>query len=416
MTNWYAIFEAGKQTDSAGNERIWTETDLDTMVTKYNGQTAHTAPCVLGHPKSDDPAYGWVESLKREGKLLYAKYKDVQPEFVDWVNRKLYQFVSIALYPDLTLRHVGFLGASPPAVKNLPAHAFLEEIEENIIYCKFAEVDETEIENMPTEFKDGNFQINIRKSDNNNIYLTIRNGSSDGMYENKDAQLPEGVRYISENNELEIDVTGKSTPEIQQLIVLEINNWNNKSKLFKEKSIIINTKTDNKQTINNPMEKNMDDKAIQTLLQWSEKNLSTELQSDFMKIVKGVAKKEVSQFADNPEFIAMQKRIVEVEKQNQEHEFNELITEFKEAKKFYPSMKIPLKELFKMVSTQEIEFTEEGNSVKSSGKDLLKRVVNALPAIVFNELALREENDKTTVENTEIESMTKEFNEARGLK
>ena len=32
---------------------------------------------MFGHPKTNEPAYGWVEKLKREGGCLYAKYKDV---------------------------------------------------------------------------------------------------------------------------------------------------------------------------------------------------------------------------------------------------------------------------------------------------------------------------------------------------
>jgi hypothetical protein len=79
---------------------------------------------VVGHPKDNAPAYGWVESLKRDGEVLWAKLKDIVPEFREWLDKKLYKKRSISLYPDGSLRHVGFLGAVPPAVKGLPDPAF----------------------------------------------------------------------------------------------------------------------------------------------------------------------------------------------------------------------------------------------------------------------------------------------------
>lgn len=116
---WFEVFTAGTHTDSAGNKREWTEADLDKIVANYNGQTAHEAPLVVGHPEHNSPSFGWVESLKREGKRLLAKAKDVMPEFADLVKKRTYPKRSISLYPDMTLRHIGFLGGMPPAVKGL---------------------------------------------------------------------------------------------------------------------------------------------------------------------------------------------------------------------------------------------------------------------------------------------------------
>ena len=121
--DWIPIFKTGRHTDSAGNIREWTEEDLDRIVGKYDPAN-HEAPIVIGHPEESAPAYGWAEKLKREGQILYAKARDVVPEFADMVKRGLFKKRSISLYPDLTLRHVGFLGATPPAVKGLPNMAF----------------------------------------------------------------------------------------------------------------------------------------------------------------------------------------------------------------------------------------------------------------------------------------------------
>lgn len=119
------IFKTGTHTDAAGNTRTWTEEDLDSIAAKYN-PAGHEAPVVIGHPKDNAPAFGWVEGLERKGSVLYAKLKDLIPEFVDAVKKGLYKKRSISLYPDMTLRHVGFLGAMPPAVKGLADVAFSE--------------------------------------------------------------------------------------------------------------------------------------------------------------------------------------------------------------------------------------------------------------------------------------------------
>lgn len=119
---WIEIFKSGSQTDSAGRTKEWTQGDLDKIVEKYNNQPVeqrHEAPVVLGHPAVDDPAFGWVETLQREGSILKAKLRDLAPEFVEWVKNGLYKKRSISLYNDLLLKHVGFLGGTPPAVKGL---------------------------------------------------------------------------------------------------------------------------------------------------------------------------------------------------------------------------------------------------------------------------------------------------------
>jgi hypothetical protein len=116
------IFKTGEHTDSSGARRVWTEADLDAIATKYNGQPEaqrHDAPVVIGHPTDNAPAYGWVERVERKGGVLYARLKDLAPEFMEWVKKGLYKKRSISLYPDMTLRHIGFLGAMPPAIKGL---------------------------------------------------------------------------------------------------------------------------------------------------------------------------------------------------------------------------------------------------------------------------------------------------------
>ena len=123
---WIPIFRTGTHTDSAGNTKAWTEAELDLIVGKYKPQD-HEAPAVIGHPEHNSPAWGWVEGLRREGNILFAKFKGLIPEFVEMVRKGVFKKRSISLYPDTTLRHVGFLGAMPPAVKGLTDVAFADK-------------------------------------------------------------------------------------------------------------------------------------------------------------------------------------------------------------------------------------------------------------------------------------------------
>jgi hypothetical protein len=115
---WLEIFKTGRHINASGNQRDWTKEDLDTISSQYN-PADHEAPVVIGHPTHNAPAYGWVEEIKREGNILMAKIKDLCPEFMEMIKQGLFKKRSIALYPDLSLRHIGFLGAVAPAVKGL---------------------------------------------------------------------------------------------------------------------------------------------------------------------------------------------------------------------------------------------------------------------------------------------------------
>lgn len=131
------IFRTGTHTNSNGDEKSWTEKDLDSIVSKYNPQD-HEAPVVIGHPKDNAPAFGWVEGLERKGSVLYATLKDLVPEFMDWVKKGLYKKRSISLHPDMTLRHIGFLGATPPAIKGL-ADVQFQSSESGVMSYEFSE-------------------------------------------------------------------------------------------------------------------------------------------------------------------------------------------------------------------------------------------------------------------------------------
>jgi len=124
FNDWIPIFQGGRQIDSAGCVHDG-DALIDKALSTFNA-AKHEPPVVIGHPVENAPAYGWVEGLKKQGNLLVAKFKQVEPGFADMVKRGLFKKRSAAFYPDGTLRHVGFLGAVPPAVKGLPDVAFAE--------------------------------------------------------------------------------------------------------------------------------------------------------------------------------------------------------------------------------------------------------------------------------------------------
>lgn len=131
---WVEIFTAGKHTDSAGREHEIGVDFLDRVIAHLD-LNLHEPPAVVGHPREDAPAYAWVAGLRRTGESLEAQFADVDPEFAQLVRDGKFKKRSASFYTDAPtapggrapyLRHVGFLGAQPPAVKGLRAIQFDE--------------------------------------------------------------------------------------------------------------------------------------------------------------------------------------------------------------------------------------------------------------------------------------------------
>jgi chemotaxis protein histidine kinase CheA len=139
MNRWITIFRQGRHTDSSGVVHDFSTADLDKMVQKYNPEN-HEAPLVIGHPETNSPAYGWVEKLKRVGGEVKALFKQVPQEVKDLVEQGRFKHVSASVYQDGGLRHVGLLGATPPAIKGLGAVKF-GEIDEQFETYEFADTE-----------------------------------------------------------------------------------------------------------------------------------------------------------------------------------------------------------------------------------------------------------------------------------
>jgi hypothetical protein len=148
----FEIFRAGRHTAASGDTLSFSEADLEAAVAAYD-PAVHEAPIVVGHPKDNGPAYGWVKALSYADGVISAEPIQVDAAFAEMVVAGRFKKRSASFYtPDAPnnpkpgayyLRHVGFLGAQPPAVKGLKDVAFADG-EEGVV-----------------EFADSNFVASI---------------------------------------------------------------------------------------------------------------------------------------------------------------------------------------------------------------------------------------------------------------
>lgn len=134
------IFAPGRHVAMSGAVLDFSAADLVASARAYD-PAKHEAPIVVGHPRTDDPAYGWVKSLTA-GNGLEAEPHQVDPAFAELVAKGAYKKISASFYaPDAPnnpvpgvyyLRHVGFLGAQAPAVKGLRSPEFADA-EEGVV-------------------------------------------------------------------------------------------------------------------------------------------------------------------------------------------------------------------------------------------------------------------------------------------
>lgn len=122
------IFRAGRHIDDQGVAHDFTQADLDAIAAAYD-PALHEAPLTVGHPQHDRPAYGWVAGVQSAGGRLSITPRDAEAQFAEMVVKRRFPKRSAAFYPPehpknptpgrWYLRHVGFLGAQPPAVSGL---------------------------------------------------------------------------------------------------------------------------------------------------------------------------------------------------------------------------------------------------------------------------------------------------------
>ncbi|MBN4938076.1 hypothetical protein JY409_08490 [Stenotrophomonas maltophilia] len=109
---------------------------MSEIAASYN-RLLSPALLVLGHPRVETDSYGYVHSLASLDGELYA-FADVDEGLIDAVRGGRYTSVSASIYrPEdhgnpvpgsYYLKHVGFLGAVAPAVRDMQPLSFAEAV------------------------------------------------------------------------------------------------------------------------------------------------------------------------------------------------------------------------------------------------------------------------------------------------
>ncbi|RCK53196.1 peptidase [Thalassospira xiamenensis] len=151
------LFTPGTHTAMSGQTITFGESDLTASASVYD-PALHESPLVIGHPKTDAPAYGWVKDLEFADGELVAIPHQVDAGFADLVANHRYKKISASFYPPnhpgnptpgkYYLRHVGFLGAQPPAVKGLRPVEFADVADDGFVTIEFGEIEPRSIARM----------------------------------------------------------------------------------------------------------------------------------------------------------------------------------------------------------------------------------------------------------------------------
>lgn len=141
MAKKIKMLKPGTFTAMNGQSYSFSEQDLRATAAAYD-PTLFAAPIVKGHPEHDAPAYGRIYAAEFAEGCLVGTPGKVDPAFAEEVNSGRFDNVSLSLYPPdhpsnpvpgvFYPRHLGFLGAMPPAVKGM-GQVSLSENEEGII-------------------------------------------------------------------------------------------------------------------------------------------------------------------------------------------------------------------------------------------------------------------------------------------
>ncbi len=141
------VFRPGTFKAMNGQEYAFTEADVAAMASGYDPEAA-PAPVVVGHPKHDDPAFGWAQGFEvNDSGTLVAELTKLAPEFVEAVEEGRYRKVSMKFFPpdasnnpvpgSYYPRHIGFLGGAAPAVSGLTPVQFADSDEEELVEIAF---------------------------------------------------------------------------------------------------------------------------------------------------------------------------------------------------------------------------------------------------------------------------------------
>lgn len=451
------VFKAGTHTDSAGNQHTYSVEDLQAIADKYNNQPdseKHIAPAVIGHPVTDSPAYGWVKDLQVVGEKLVANFYDVADEFVDWLEKGLYKTRSISLSEDMMLRHIGWLGAVPPAVKGLAEVKFSHDSSKFLIFNyadqpqqvnpdEVALMDRSKkwgiqgkmitrvvreevgvpqkppgFENVPEEgFADPvNFRFPI--NDKASLVATLREGEYRwGDYTDEERLLI--TKRIAQAM-IDLGIT-ESDKDVFSLYFSEFGVNVNPEILSKKQLLQVLSSSgqtnDNKenQSLNPKQEFSMDEQKLQemfaSLLAFIKETFGEETANQISAKIDELMAASAPQPtggneppapapSNNSEAIrSMMNRIKVLEAANQLMEFNEYFNSQVNSGQLVPAQRAKTQALFEAVRSIKapVNFSEDGTQVQASAHEVLKGFISSFPAQVkLAEFATRERVGNTT--------------------
>ena len=372
---WKEVFKVGKHTDANGNEREWSQEDLDIIVEKYNNQLPddrHEAPVVIGHPVNNSPAYAWVKELKRDGDILLAKFAQIDPQFEKLIKEGKYKKVSIALYPDMMLRHVGFLGAVPPAVKGLKDSEFNEDKQ----FISF-DLDKN------TEKKLSDSYANAEQT-HNNSYAIKGKESKRNIYNSSPSKFDnfEEGRNQSDTNQKSINFQGGIMPENYTKLFQELLVWLGET--FNEE--IASQTAAQLEALKTKYVTSQPDNSNQGGIQDVKTNPTSNTDTN-----NASQKNDNSKFEDSKEFKELQSKLEILEKDNREMKFNEYFKS--QSGRLVPAQKQIVKLAFEVAgkNTKGYVFSEEGKQTQVNGEEIIRKLIDSFPAQVeFNEIAKKE--------------------------
>lgn len=167
----FEIFKVGTHTSANGITKDYTVDHLNQIVQNHSDPT----PIVVGHPKDNSPAFGWIKNLFVKGESLFAEAVDLVPEFLELLKQKIYKNRSVSLKQNedgtLSLNHVGFLGGALPAVKGLEElNLNADDIDEisfdlSDLSADFSDIELDETTDPNKDSIDQNDEINTRHAE-----------------------------------------------------------------------------------------------------------------------------------------------------------------------------------------------------------------------------------------------------------
>lgn len=227
------IFKPGKHTAMSGVRLAFSESELQASAEAYDPKL-HEAPLVVGHPKLDAPAYGWVSSLKfSDGDIdidpgLYALPSQVNPDFADMVAAGAFKKISASFFSPSSpnnpvpgvyyLRHVGFLGAQAPAVKGLRTPSFASDEEGVVTFSEWDDVDNANLWRGLREWLIGKFGLEeADKVVPGYRVQSLEQGAQDELREAQaeSAASMTGAPSFSEHQPQEISVTEQEAARLR---------------------------------------------------------------------------------------------------------------------------------------------------------------------------------------------------------